>query len=103
MRLYRQLHRQKKVGDENRQNRLILGDSGDEESDHGFETFMPHRFFYYKSRVLKCQYRQQGGKCTIFREQRPSVPLPHTPSQLAEVTNSQLKYKYRILGTLPIL
>ena len=51
----------KKVGDENRQNRLILGDSGDEESDRGFETFMPHRFFYYKSRILKCQYRQQGG------------------------------------------
>ena len=79
MRLYRQLHRQKKVGDENRQNRLILGDSGDEESDHGFETFMPHRFFYYKSRVLKCQYRQQGGSVPFLGNSAPVFLSPTPP------------------------
>lgn len=45
----------------------------------------------------------QGGSVTFFQKWVWEVSLPHTPSQLAEVTNSQLKNKYRILGTLPIL
>jgi hypothetical protein len=47
---------------------------------------------------------KQGGKCNFFQEWVWEVPLPlTTPSQLAEVTNSQLKTNSRILGTLPIL
>ena len=36
-------------------------DFGDEKSYCGFEAFMPHRFSHYKSFILECQYRQQGG------------------------------------------
>ena len=52
---------EKKAGDENRQKRLIWCDFGDEKSYCGFEAFMPHRFSHYKSFILECQYRQQGG------------------------------------------